>query len=320
MKKVICFILAIISFQTMVAQAWSCTTLSGGCYRTGPVGLGAPATSYMLDVKSTMFDNGISYYYTGSQANCNSFFQLGNVVNSKYWRIQLDGTSDGNLFFNDGSSNPPFFIHGTSKNVGLGTSTPSGKFEVRDANNAEMIAYSTSNVSASAWVMNSLTNYALFIDANGTGHISQNRSSPLHLMNFYWNLNVGGGKPQVWIGPRKQISPGHTDFRFSVDGKILSTEVIVTQQNWADFVFEKNYKLMPLEELEKYYSQFKRLPDVPSEKEVIDNGLDIGDSQKILLQKIEELTLYLVEEHKIIKDQQEKINRLQSELDRLSRK
>ena len=84
-----------------------------------------------------------------------------------------------------------------------------------------------------------------------------------------------------------------------VDGKVACKEVIVLITNWADFVFDKNYKLMPLKEVEKYINENKHLPNVPSAKDVEANkGVDIGKTQTTLLQKIEELTLYLIEQNK----------------------
>ena len=62
-----------------------------------------------------------------------------------------------------------------------------------------------------------------------------------------------------------------------------------------NFVFAENYKLKPLKEVEKFITKNKHLPDVPSESEVIENGISLGDMDAILLQKIEELTLYMID-------------------------
>jgi len=75
---------------------------------------------------------------------------------------------------------------------------------------------------------------------------------------------------------------------------------------WADFVFQKDYELAALEEVEKHIQEKGHLPNIPSAKEVIDNGLSLGESQKLLLQKIEELTLYVIEQNKEIKQLKEK--------------
>jgi hypothetical protein len=78
-------------------------------------------------------------------------------------------------------------------------------------------------------------------------------------------------------------------------GKIVCKEVEVTLTGFPDFVFEESYELMSLEEVEQHIKQNKHLPDIPSEKEVLENGLGLGEMQAKLLQKIEELTLYMIE-------------------------
>jgi hypothetical protein len=83
--------------------------------------------------------------------------------------------------------------------------------------------------------------------------------------------------------------------KLSVNGNIKCKQVEVTLSGWSDFVFQEDYSLMPLEELDDYISQNKHLPGVPSEYEVITNGNNLGQMDAILLQKIEELTLYVID-------------------------
>ena len=84
------------------------------------------------------------------------------------------------------------------------------------------------------------------------------------------------------------------DYMLAVNGKILGKEIVV-ETNWSDFVFEKGYSLMPLSEVEQYIATHKHLPDVPSAGDVEKNGVALGQTQSLLLQKIEELTLYTIE-------------------------
>ncbi|MFL9483223.1 hypothetical protein ACI6Q2_10645 [Chitinophagaceae bacterium LWZ2-11] len=86
--------------------------------------------------------------------------------------------------------------------------------------------------------------------------------------------------------------------KLSVNGTILSKKIKVTQQNWPDYVFDSSYTLAPLSQVEQFIKNNKHLPDVPSAKEVADKGLDVGDNQAVLLKKIEELTLYMIEQSK----------------------
>lgn len=94
-----------------------------------------------------------------------------------------------------------------------------------------------------------------------------------------------------------QLLTDDAELKLSVDGAIVAKEILVTTyaERWPDFVFDKNYKLLSISDLEKYISINKRLPDFPGTKEVQMNGLNIGRLQEKLLQKIEELTLYIIE-------------------------
>lgn len=80
-----------------------------------------------------------------------------------------------------------------------------------------------------------------------------------------------------------------------VNGTIRAREVKIEATGWADFVFSPDYKLPALKEIETHIKEKGTLPDIPSEKEVLENGIDVGDMQAKLLQKIEELTLHVIE-------------------------
>lgn len=83
--------------------------------------------------------------------------------------------------------------------------------------------------------------------------------------------------------------------KLEVNGTIRAKEVKIEASGWADFVFDKNYKLPSLKEVENHINKKQTLPGIPSEKEVKENGVDIGNMQVKLLQKIEELTLYVID-------------------------
>ncbi len=82
-------------------------------------------------------------------------------------------------------------------------------------------------------------------------------------------------------------------FKLSVNGVIRSKEVIV-QSGWADYVFDKNYPLTPLNEVEDFINEHRHLANIPSADEIEKNGLQVGDVQKKMMAKIEELTLYII--------------------------
>lgn len=84
------------------------------------------------------------------------------------------------------------------------------------------------------------------------------------------------------------------------EGTVYAQDLIVDPDTWADYVFEENYSLRPLNEVEQFIQTHKHLPEIPSEQEVMDNGVSVRDMQVKLLQKVEELTLYLIEQDKRI--------------------
>lgn len=79
--------------------------------------------------------------------------------------------------------------------------------------------------------------------------------------------------------------------------------------NWADFVFDDNYELMPLQKLESYITANKHLPEIPSATDVSKNGIDIAEMDAKLLQKIEELTLYVIQQQKEIDELKKQLSR-----------
>ncbi|NVK64230.1 MAG: hypothetical protein HWE22_06565 [Flavobacteriales bacterium] len=90
-------------------------------------------------------------------------------------------------------------------------------------------------------------------------------------------------------------------------GLLRAREIKVDAEIWPDYVFEKDYELMSLEETEAYIQEHGHLPNVPSEEEVLENGQSLGEMNKVLLEKVEELTLHLIE-------QQKQIDELKSQL------
>lgn len=99
-------------------------------------------------------------------------------------------------------------------------------------------------------------------------------------------------------------------FALAVDGGIISTEVYVMRvENWPDYVFNKDYELMSLSDLKLFIETHHHLPNLPSEEEIQENGYEISEMQSLLLQKIEELTLHILQ-------QEERISQLENELNK----
>jgi len=85
-----------------------------------------------------------------------------------------------------------------------------------------------------------------------------------------------------------------------IDGKLFAKEIEVKTDVWADFVFKPDYKLMPLNELESFIKENNHLPNIPTEAQVKTDGINVAEMNAKLLQKIEELTLYVIEQQKQI--------------------
>lgn len=83
-------------------------------------------------------------------------------------------------------------------------------------------------------------------------------------------------------------------------GQVKAKSIKVTLSGWSDFVFDEDYQLPSLSELEDYVKANRHLPDIPSAKEVEENGVDLGEMNAKLLQKVEELTLYVIDLQKQI--------------------
>ena len=110
--------------------------------------------------------------------------------------------------------------------------------------------------------------------------------------NIITNNNIG-------IGTSSFVDGGDS-YSLSVNGKVRAHEIKV-YTSWADYVFKDGYDLKTLEEVETYINKNGHLPNIPSEKEVEEKGVKLGEMKAKLLEKIEELTLYIIDQEKRIK-------------------
>ncbi|MBB6273346.1 putative coiled-coil protein SlyX [Pedobacter cryoconitis] len=121
-------------------------------------------------------------------------------------------------------------------------------------------------------------------------------------MNVFGNLNIG----------TDVTTPG---YQFQVKGKVRAQEVLVeTGDTWPDYVFEPSYEKLSLTELDKFIQTNKHLPEVPSAKVVQKEGIKLGEMNATLLKKIEELTLYVIEQDKRLNNKDEDLNKLKEKL------
>lgn len=146
--------------------------------------------------------------------------------------------------------------------------------------------------------------------------LNNNATSPTFSDNFNFLTILRDGR--VIIG--KPINPSSSNFslfdsKLSVDGRIVANELVcVDISTWADFVFEDSYQLPSLTEVEQHIQEHKHLPDIPSAADVQRDGVNVVEMQAKLLQKVEELTLYVIDQNKKISDQNNRIEQLEAEL------
>ncbi len=225
------------------------------------------------------------------------------------------GSSKGTLFFEtyDGGFGSRMTIAGSD--IGIGTTSPLEKLHIENgALQFYNLGSGEDNVDIIKIAENTTSDeFSLVGMFNGFG---ESGNSLKWRSSWKDDLFVLRGDGKIGIG----TSDFTANHKLRVEGSIGAREIKVEASGWSDFVFEKEYELRTLEEVEDYISENKHLPDVPSEKEVTENGINLGDMNTKLLQKIEELTLYLIEQNKQNQAQQAKIEQLEKEITALKKK
>lgn len=188
-------------------------------------------------------------------------------------------------------------------NVGVGTSAPQGALHVLGNQNAKLILENPTSDDFVRILFKSSTSTRQW-DIAGIIKPGSNADDELNFFNnSFGNVLTLKGNGNVGIG-----ALDHT-YKLNVNGTIRAKEVRV-ETGWADYVFNKNYHLRPLSEVEKFIKANKHLPGIPSAKEIEQNGLALGEMQTKMMQKIEELMLYVIEANKQIQLLQEEIKHL----------
>ncbi|WP_339606405.1 hypothetical protein [uncultured Roseivirga sp.] len=180
-------------------------------------------------------------------------------------------------------------------NVGIGTTSPSEKLELIGNMRIKGVSgFSHGNLQfyrANGFLFMTIGQADLNV-ANSTFDFHHHNGNDIRfLINNSENLRI---KLNGNIG----IGTTSPTEKLEVNGTIRSKKVKVETTGWPDFVFASNFKLRTLNELEAYIKANQHLPEVPSAKDVEENGLDLGKMDATLLQKVEELTLYLIEMNK----------------------
>lgn len=256
---------------------------------TGKVGIGTDSPTVQLDVRGE-FSLGV-LSSTGGQAYSIGLTRAG----AQLYGVTTNGLRLGGTLSNVDAAILP------NGNVGIGTVSPVQKLDVNGVFRSNGMVTLLGPGTASE--LNTTTKRGLYID-NGVS----TSWDLLTLRNDAGTMMRVTGAGNVVIGADNR--PG---YKLAVDGTIGARKVKVTQESWADYVFLPDYKLPTLEALERYVASERHLPGVPSAEEVKSNGVDLGDMNRILLEKVEELSLYIISLKKQLDAQQAQITALQQQ-------
>jgi hypothetical protein len=264
---------------------------------SGNVGIGTTTPTRPLDVNGWV------------QTNTGILFN-----NGKAWDVSSNGND---LYFDEtGLVTRMTFLAGG--NVGIGTRTPVALLNIAVPGSKATVA---GNV-VSFLSTNDISNpFGLRTMIYGASSIN-NRYVTLQTTDY--SLADGGNLVlQSTIG---NVAIGTTDtkgYKFAVNGSAVATSMTVKlNANWPDYVFKPGYQLPLLSDVKAYIDQNQHLPEMPSEADVARDGLNLGEVNKLLTKKVEELTLYLIQQKeetdKQLKAQQEQINGLEKKLDEIT--
>lgn len=301
MKKTILAAFISLSVTGMAQAPWSGINQSGDSYRFGNVGIGTSTPEKQLHINNTG-DVILRLHATDGAGRRWDLMSSGGtspLVNSGYFGI-IDVKNN----------NRPRLIINHSGFIGLGDAfMPERRLHLKDSGDAFIRLQAVGNNGRKWDIMSS--GGASLLNSGDFGIIDVTNNKPRFVINMQGNVGIGVDLPgntfklevngKTKIGTLSPQSP-HNDAMLAVDGKLVSKSIYVTSQNWADFVFDKDYKLPKLSEIEAFYKLNGHLPLIPTASEVQENGVDLGEMNKLLLQKIEELTIHMVElEKEVIK-------------------
>lgn len=325
-------IVAIISGMSIQVRAQETDTIgihvSGGYstqdLRSSNIGSGCRATGYNSFASGYQSEasghtstalgveaKAIGHYSTAIGHGVQATHNYGIVIGSGYlgsWPLINDTES---IMMGIGSQNPTMvltkspYTSGTGK-VGIGLRDPQAKLHISaDATDEDAsIILESKKQHYDAYIQFKDENYRLMVQSNGIMSLSAGqRVLKLEAARVSLNGKIG-------VNTTNTV-PGYS---FAVDGGIITDEVLIKDvEEWPDYVFSSSHNLMPLGELQNYVKQNSHLPEIPSAQEVEENGVNVAEMQKLLLKKIEELTLYTIEQQRLIESLQERINQLENQ-------
>ena len=277
----------------------------------GNVGVGTTAPQTNLEVSNGSYSNGNQLMVSGAE-------------HDRYNGIISETVSAGQTTFSLGTtSNYSSFaqtLNLYNGNVGIGETNPRVPLHVNG------------NIAAAAAV--DPTNTYLQFERSGDQYIGARVGNAYSMSGYRGNLvfetNNGGGPQALSEGMRLtsdgNLVVGATDpqgYKLAINGNAIANSMTVKLYPWHDYVFEKSYALMPLKELADYVHKNHHLPEIPSAAQVEKDGLNLGEINGLLVKKVEELTLYLIEKEKEIRElkasQEERLKKLEQRLELLEK-
>jgi len=274
----------------------------------GNIGIGTTSLLAKLDINAINYDSnqdgGISIKANGG--NANGIWQTRFVLKSNSGGVPRAAIDFVTKDYNTGNivTNIEALTISANGNIGIGTTSPGSTLDIKATSPVIKINDTTTGLHGMEFQFNGVS-YALIKSEAAGGELRFQTGLSADwggFQTFYTNnlerlrINSNGN---VGIGT---VTPGN---KLDVNGTIRAKEIKV-DLNGADFVFEKEYKLMPLNELEAFVKEQKHLPDVATAKEMQEKGTDLGALNSKLLQKVEELTLYVIVQNKSLKEQAKK--------------
>lgn len=232
-------------------------------------------------------------------------------------KIELYGTSTPGMtnfrrmFGVDAPTNVAYFPNG---NVGIGTTTPVARLDVNGTarvNYMDIDPQNTVNEGGEIRLRGSDVNPNWQIDNHAGLFRLHTGGAERFIMSTDGKLSLGAGK----------TFPGV--YKLYVRGGILTEQVKVAMYNtgeWADYVFAEEYELKSLPEVEQFVKENKHLPNIPSAEKMVEQGNDLGKTDALLLEKIEELYLHMIEMDKRMKVLEEQNQSLKAENKQLKKK
>ncbi|MHC0446384.1 hypothetical protein ACWA1F_13320 [Flavobacterium sp. 3-218] len=284
----------------------------------GLVGIGTISPAARLDVKSwdvaaffrsTANSVPVSIINTGSSVSSIGF-KGSTSLNEFNVRLGADGNDLVSY-----TNNVERTRIAASGNFGVGTNNPLAKLEVYNGN---ILVRNSSNIDneSSIIIAHSINHLAYDTFGVSLRTITESAGYNTYGMQFFTQDSfLTGQTEKLRIQGNGNVGIGITNpqNKLDVNGTIHSKEVKVDMLGWSDFVFKKEYNLPTLEEVEKHIVEKGHLENIPSEEEVLRNGIKLGEMNSKLLQKIEELTLYTIELKKENNIQSRKIEELEKE-------